>query len=105
MKKLLLAAALVASTTANALDVTTVKIDVNCAKSNDMIKHMGEFNLEPVLLSEKSLVNDPEVPEFPGTTVVWRNGETADYAISFTPDADQNITCVLVYGEKLTVFE
>lgn len=106
MKELILAACLTTiATTANAVDFTAVDIKSMCGDSTEAIKHFASFGMEPLLYTEAAMVVDADEPQFPGTVVVWRNSENGNFNVSFTPAVNQDVTCVLTYGEALNRFE
>lgn len=104
MKKLLLVAALFASTTASAIDFVPSDMKAMCMNSSEAIKHFASFGLKPILFSEASIVVVPDIPQYPGIVLLWRNEDNGNFTVSFTPSDNENVTCVLTYGEALNTF-
>lgn len=105
MKKLILAAAVVASTTTNAADFEAFDMKAMCAGTQESVQHFTSYGMDPVLLSEASMVVDPDVPQLPGSVVLWRNSDNGNFTVTFTPASNLDVTCVLTYGEALYAFE
>lgn len=104
MKNLLLGATL-------ALTATTVlatpegaqqyNARVLCAPTENWINYHAEFDIAPMLAGEKATLFDETGKPMDGTMVFWYNPETDTFSITFTPDINQDLTCVISYGEQI----
>lgn len=101
MKKLLLAAALIASATTNAAELTKVDMIAFCGITDEVVQDQFKKYGEQPMLTANGIVTDKDDPNFPGTMVVWADPTSRKFSVTFTPNSNQGVTCYLVTGSNI----
>lgn len=101
MKNLIVATSLLAASFVHSADMIPARIITHCGNSLDVISMQAErFNEEPIIMGE-AVVTDSDNSQITGTMVLWMNDE-GTFSVTFTPQADANITCYVITGGNVT---
>lgn len=80
--------------------LSTANTVVRCGATDFVVGQQAAGDSPPMVLGE-GVIWDPEVGEMPGIIVIWRDPNTHNFQITFTPNSNQKITCYISYGTDL----
>lgn len=81
-----------------------VMMSALCGNTTSMIEDLVSYALAPVVQSKTSRIFSEDSEVVPGMTTIWMSKTQGNFAVTFTPDALPDMTCMLTLGENLTPF-